>query len=554
MEKLIQLNILDGGSKSREEDKIMKREKKTKKDLSRRDFIKGTAMGAGTMALAALGTRGAKAFPVTELPSRWDYEVDMLIIGAGGAGLMAAIEAHDQGAKVLIVEMQETPYFSESSNCGGCAGIPRNDLQIAEGILDDSPDLLFEDMMRVGRYSNREANLRVYTDNVTEAYKRWTAHGAKPISHRYVGGHSRKRVLGYINRQVTDALYGQVKARRIPILFNTRAKCLVVDPQTWRVLGVEARKGVVPPYFEYEAGQKIFVRGNVTVLCTGGMCGSPEMLDRYSPRVGKFALAGPWIIRGVPEGFPERAIGLGDGYIMGMEIGADHTHMYSITTYTGVPHPDKPGYRAPIAVSIPGYTAGAIAVNKEGKRFIEEATSAPCDVGEGMLLQTGKTLFKVCDKTMYDKVTQSPEALSLLAQGKAYTWFGDTIEDVAGKAKVDPAGLRDTLQKWNSYVAQGNDADFGRPPEYMAKIETPPFIIQQNWLAPIHNSGGLVSNTRLQILDVNRKVIPGLYGAGEVVGGDSGEVYLTCTHWPCAMTLGYLVGKYFAIKEALGLE
>jgi len=82
-----------------------------------------------------------------------DYKADMIVLGAGSAGQMAAIEAHDKGAKVVLVEMAPSPYFSESSCCGGLASVPRNPMQIKDGILDDSPDLLYEDMMKVGQYS-----------------------------------------------------------------------------------------------------------------------------------------------------------------------------------------------------------------------------------------------------------------------------------------------------------------------------------------------------------------------------------------------------------------
>lgn len=534
-------------------------EKEPKEKLTRRDFIKGSAAGAGVLLIVGTTANEARAIPANPAPKKWDHQADMLIVGAGGSGLMAAIEAHDQGAKVLVVEMQETPYTSESAMCGACAGIPGNDMQVAEGIKDDSPDLLFEDMRRVGRYSNRDDLLHLYTDNVLEAYRRWTEHGAKPISHRYVGGHARKRVLGYVNRKVMDAIYGQVKKRSIPIIFNTRAKSLILEPKTGRVLGIEASQGVKAPFFEHEGGKRIYVRGNVTVLCTGGMCGNPEMLNRYVPRVAKVAFAAwatagePGILNFPPGTGPARPIGLGEGYTMGTEIGAGTTHMYSITTYTGIPHPDNPKYsnwfsRPPF----PDYPSGAIAVNKNGKRFIEEATSAPCDVGEAMLLQPDKTLFKICDGPMWKRFTPDEPQQKLIESGKAYIWFADTLDDLAAKAKIDPAGLRKTIEDFNRYVDQGVDAEFGRPKQYMPKkLETPPFVAHQNWLAPLHDSGGLVANTQLQILDVRGRVIPGLYGAGEIIGGDSGEVYLTCTHWPCAMTYGYLVGKKFAIKEAI---
>src|SRR4030042_4707733 len=182
------------------------------------------------------------------------YKVDLLVIGAGGAGLMAAIEAKDKGLDVLIVEMQESPFFSESALCGGGAAIPRNIFQLREGILDDSPELLYEDIMRGGRYTNIEYIVHLFTDNLMEAYNRWTEFRIEPINHKYIGGHSRKRVLCYINRDVIKKLYTQIKKRKIKILFNTRVKKLLLNYNIGRVYGVIAAKGVKAPLFNSNSG------------------------------------------------------------------------------------------------------------------------------------------------------------------------------------------------------------------------------------------------------------------------------------------------------------
>ena len=541
---------------------------KKQKVLTRRDFVKGAAAGAaGGLVIGAAGT----ALSATEagskpwLPANWDYQADMLIIGAGSAGQMATIEAHDKGAKVLLVEMAPSPYFSESSCCGGSASVPRNPMQIKEGILDDSPDLMFEDMRKVGLYSNRTDILRLFVDNELEAFTRFWELGAKPLFNKYVGGHSRNRTVSHIGRQCQEALYNQIKKRGISPLFNTRVKRLVVDPTTGRVQGVEAMKGVSPP--DYTGGQSISIKSKVTVLATGGMCGNPEMLERYVPRVKALATwaepGAPGLLT-IPEG-PPRPIGLGDGYRMAMAIGADTTHMYCITMYLGTPvGPNLPQHGRALTPRWRGYpndtSYNVIVVNKEGKRFINEYL-APCDVGEAAVLQPGKTCFPICDKTVYEASLKNPKwsnihmhIAKLLNEGGLPFWSGNTIEELATKAGINPAGLKETVEKWNRYVDQGVDPEYGRSmekPHSAYKIVTPPFYTCQYSVTPLHNGGGLRANNRLQILDVQGNVIPGLYGAGEVVGGTAGEVYLSSSHWPVAITFGYLVGKKLAIGEAL---
>jgi fumarate reductase flavoprotein subunit len=472
------------------------------------------------------------------VPDNWDFACDILIIGAGVAGLMASIEAHDKGAKVLLVEMAESPFFAESAICAGGMAIPGSRIQSEQGI-QDSPTLLFEDMMRVGKYSNRRELVRLFVSNVVEAYDRFLELGAQCKGLYHMGGHSVLRSHDHDALQVQETLYKQIKKRGIPSLFKTRAKSLIVDPKTWRVFGVEAEK---------ENKEKIYLRGKVTVLATGGMCGNPEMIEKYVPRVNALACCAE-----LGENGNVRPIGLGDGLTMAMAIGADTTHLYSITIYTGIPHRDYPDYSNYLGRPwFPSYTEGAIAVNKEGKRFIDEACKAPCEVGEEMLLQTDQMLFKICDSVAFNKMAENAgEQIQIVEDPKSYLWVANTIEELAAKANIDERNLKNTIETYNRNVDLGLDTEFGRSKEFLTRIDTPLFVAYQNWLAPLHNSGGLRANERLQILNVYGEAIPGLFGAGEVIGGTSGEVYLSNTHYAAAMTFGYLAGKEFAIEEAL---
>jgi len=414
--------------------------------------------------------------------------------------------------------------------------IPGTDVQAERGIRD-TPESLYEDIVRAGQGSNRTELVRLLTENVRDAYSRLRELGGECTGLGYIGGHAVSREHQHDPMQVQAALFGAVRARSIDVRFSTRAEAFVLDRECNRVLGVLATTA--------EARSPILIGAEAIILATGGMCGSPEMLARHVPRLDALALCAA-----VGEEGEERPIGLGDGYNMAMAIGADTTHMYSVSTYTGIPHPDKEGFsnrsRRPW---IPSYQEGSIAVNREGARFIEETRSPPCAVGEAMIRQPESTMFKVFDNRFWQTITQGDAEAALIERGKSFVWEADTIEGLARAAGIDAAGLRRSVERYNQFASTGKDEDFGRPAEYLKPIDTPPYVAHQNWLIVLHNSGGLRANDKLQILHVSGEPIQGLYGAGEVVGGTSGEVYLTATHYPAAMTFGYLAGRRFVPEE-----
>jgi len=469
-------------------------------------------------------------------PRRWDIKTDVVVIGAGIAGLMASIEAHDRGASVVLLEMAESPFCGESAVCGGGMAVPGTDIQADRGIVDSSSSL-YNDILRTGNGSNRADLVKLFTDHVGEAYKRLRELGGICKNLGYIGGHSVAREHQHDPIQIQTALFDSIQSREITSLFNTRVKSFVVRPGDCRVLGLVAVQTLT--------GEQINVGAKGVVLATGGMCGNPDMLARYVPRITPLALRAA-----VGADREEQPIGLGDGYRMAMAIGADTTHMYSVSTYTGIPHPEYAGYsnrsRRPW---IPSYQEGAIAVNQEGKRFIEETRSPPCAVGEEMIKQPGGTLFKICDSRFWKNIVQGEAEAELIRNGKSYVWEADSLDQLAEVSGINSLGLRKTIDRYNRFVREGLDEDLGRPSEYLVPIDRPPFVAHQNWLIVLHNSGGLRANEKLQIMHVCGEPIPGLYGAGEIVGGTSGEVYLTATHYPTAMTFGYLVGKEFVLAE-----
>lgn len=461
-----------------------------------------------------------------------DYSVDVLVIGAGIAGEFAAIEAYDSGAPPLIIDKCKSQYQNESTFCGGRMAIP-NWRQKKEGIID-SPELLYEDMMRVGKYSSDPNILKFYVNNVKEAYDKLTKLGILSTGLIYQGGHSVKRSICHNSIKVLEKLTKQIKKRGINILFNTRAKRFIVDLKTKRIHGIEA----------ILKGDPVLIGAKATILATGGMCGDPQMIDRYIPKLRGYSVVDMRLKNST-----------GDGYKMAMSIGADITHMHVATSY-----PRGIAINGRYGVSF--HNNEGIYVNKEGKRFVEEIKTAPCEIGESVLNQKDKCQYTIVDNHIWKKGNfrfwgNSGTGQELLQSIRSSKWIvpifiNNTITGLANEAGIDPDGLSETIYNYNRFVEKGIDLDFKRPKKFLIKIEEPPFVAIKQVLMTTHGGGGLRTNTHLQIIDVQGNIIPGLYGCGEVIGGTTGEIYLTSTHYPVAMAFGYWAGK-FAAQEVMNL-
>jgi fumarate reductase flavoprotein subunit len=305
-------------------------------------------------------------------------------------------------------------------------------------------------------------------------------------------------------------MYEACKARGIQMLLETRAMALITDPVSNRVLGVQAE----------QAGKTIYVKAKKAVhMATGGYSMNKEMVKLWCPPAVRANYTESWT---------------GDGHLMGMAIGAAVVNMEAISAGPSVP-------------------AGAILVNYGGRRFVDETLygNVRGNVAWG---QAHRFAFAIFDDAIREatKVTPTFSAPTLKELAVALgskptpteTWLGDN--PTAWQVKMDPDVLEETVKFYNESVAMGKDREFGRtqlssqkhPPEEvtppparaMKPIATPPF--HAIWSHPGNSfsgsitNGGLRINAKAQVLDVHGKVIPGLYAAGQVMGGVNGRNYI----------------------------
>ena len=507
---------------------------KESKRLTRRDFVKGATVGAvGGLVVGGPGAALAQREP--SLPEKWDYEADVVVIGGGGAGLAAAYEAANAGAKVILLEKQDNLDGSNTAQCYGDIGAAGTSLQKRKGIQDSS-DLYYKDMTAGNPRGNKDL-IRMAADNsgatvewlieLGMTFQDWSpvarpgmsaprAHVAKPDARQWI-------------KVVSDA----AKAKGVQILLRTPVTRLIRD-LTNGVIGVKADS------LTFKARRSI-------VLCTG---------DQNANAIMKAKFGSPEWFTAIPSA---GSVGnTGDGLTMAMDIGADPMcldmpwspspalHIFVGNGNKGV----EATYSAGGGV-YPGILNVSILVNSDGNRFSNELG----DVGPAAYKQPGRVAFLIFD-------SQIPKGNPNFGAGASYRNFNDymsagvikqadTIADLAAKWGINPSGLTATIAKYNVYVDAKKDGDFRRDPSAMVKIETPPFFAAGRFMVTSGTAanGTLTVDTKtLNVLDVFGNKIPRLYAAGD--NGKAGFVGLGHgTHINWCFTSGRVAGKYAAAEK-----
>lgn len=458
------------------------------------------------------------------VPDKWDHETEILIIGAGTAGLPCAIVAAEAGAKVTILESMTICGGSGSLIAAG-GGFAGTDWQKRKGIKD-SPDILYKDGVEAGGVPEL---WRVYADNNLDTYKWLASLGIKPWSDELAmpPGHTVERLHWYRGAAAMKRI--EERARELPnieILLQHRARRLVRNPATGRILGAEVEKG----------NKTLRFRGlKAVILTTGGFGRNREMLKEYGERY--------------VDCIPNMAPGLfGDGLKMALDVGAatkfiGHAVVGSLpvcdTTRT-----DKGHYVV---------CWGGIVVNLNGKRFYNEACTGNY---YGMLYDAGIDQPEGQSIIVYDsKIRKHPVALDSASASKEYV--ADTLEELAKMVGIkDPGALAATVQKYNDDIeSEGYDTVLGRRYQQSVfgepvTLDAPPYYGIKCHTSLTSMKGGIRINTRCQVVDNYGDVIPGLYAIGEVTGGLVGKgTYLGGLYWPASMTFGRLVGRAVAFEQ-----
>jgi hypothetical protein len=538
--------------------------------IDRRSFL---ASGAAVVAVAeAPAAQAAEAIA-------WDREVDVIVIGAGAGGLVAAIAAREKGASVLIVEKNFDIGGRAMMSFGGLYIGGGNRLQQAKGV-DDTPDRAFADWSRpekpMGRFSDR-ALVRTWADNNLELFDwlekngiQWEAYRGAPD--RLDRNRTRLNVVRWPNEPTTPARgSGFVRplektARRMGIeilLQQQMTKIHRESPLTGRVTGI-ATIEVDDSYRPKTRTMNVRARKGI-IIATGGSAGNPVFRTMFDVRLtGEYqAENSEWTER------------TGDGEIAAMEIGAALGATACQTTqddnlitkgrmgkksngtitelYPSSPH----FFRARALGLVVKDYQDVILVKENGLRFYDETVptrdyeyyaAALAWTGDPKKFNGGGPIWAIFDA---DAVTREEwDVKPPHVDPAGYFFSADTIEELAGRIvneyqwrPMPGAGLRKTVERYNSFVDSGVDTDFKKP-RPMHKIAKPPFYAA--WHTPaLHDSyTGIRINTSAEVVDLHGKVIPGLYACGDSAGGFG-------QHGICrAATFGRIAGFHAAALPA----
>ena len=456
---------------------------------------------------------------VKALPKESSY--DVVVIGAGGAGFSAGIEAKNAGTNVVLLE--KMPAVGGNSLISGAEmNAAKNWVQPKLGINDDSPELHAEDTYKGGDMKGDMNVIKVMTHNALDAAK-WCRDylGVRFEDDNlfFFGGHSRKRALipvGHTGTEFITKFQAKADELGIPVITNMKAEELIKD-KSGRVVGVKATMNGASYTFNAKGG---------VVLATGGFGANPEMVKKYNPKIDE---------RFKTTDAPGTT---GEALYMAERAGAQLVNMGYIQTY-----PICDPISGVIELIADARFDGAIMLNQEGKRFVEELQRRDV-LSEAILKQTGGYCWVLWnDKigSISNTVKEHPtEYEAFTKQGIMATC--DDLKCVADFTKIPFDSLKGTVNRVSSMTGKGNDKDFNHRSGLVDMTQGKYYVIKA--VPSVHHTmGGVRINEKAQALTAEGKAIPGLWAAGEVTGVTHGTNRLGGNAYTDIIVFGRIAGK-----------
>jgi len=414
---------------------------------------------------------------------------DVVIVGSGGAGLAAAIQAHDEGAHVVIIEKMPTIGGNTiKASVGMNAAETR--FQKIKGI-EDSKELFYEETLKGGKFKNNPELLREFVELAPEAIE-WLA--AKEIELNDItitGGMSIDRTHRPEDRSAVggfliSGLVKNVNKRDIEVLLETSVAEILYE--NGAVTGVK----VVDEYNDSR-----ILNAKSVIVATGGFSANREMVVKYRPELDGFVTT-------------NHKGATGSGVAMLQKIGADTVDMGEIQIHPTVEQTTS--YL--ISESIRG--GGAILVSQAGKRFYNEMETRD-KVSAEIIALPEKSAWVIFDEQVRANNKAADEYIA-----KGFVLSAPTPEELAVKLNMNPVALTETLERYNLFVVEKKDEDFGRTTALRHPLNKGPFFAIRIAPGVHHTMGGVVINTDTAVLDAQKQPITGAWAAGEVAGGIHG--------------------------------
>ena len=488
------------------------------------DAVKDAAKKAGV----TLSKADAKAIKkvVKNIPAVSNY--DVVVIGAGGAGFSAAIEAKNAGANVVLLE--KMPAVGGNSLISGAEmNAARNWVQPKLGILDDSAERHAADTFKGGDKKGDMKVINVMTANALDAAK-WCRDylGVRFEDDNlfFFGGHSRKRALlpvGHTGTEFIAKFQAKADELGIPVITDMKAEELIKD-KTGRVVGVKATSHGATYTFNAKGG---------VVLATGGFGANKAMVKKYNPKIDE---------RFKTTDAPGTT---GEALYMAKRAGAQLVNMGYIQTY-----PICDPISGVIELIADSRFDGAIMLNQEGKRFVEELERRDV-LSEAILKQTGNYCWVLWNDNIgkiSNTVKEHPTEYEAFTKQGIMATCPD-LKCIADFTKMPLKQLESTVKRVSSMAGKGNDKDFHHRGGLMDMSEGQYYVIKAV-PSTHHTMGGVRINEKAQALTAKGQVIPGLWAAGEVTGVTHGTNRLGGNAYTDIIVFGRIAGEAAAFEAA----
>ncbi|MDO5531805.1 FAD-dependent oxidoreductase [Sutterella sp.] len=468
-----------------------------------------------------------------------DLSTDVVIVGGGGSGMSATIRSRMNGLSVILVE--KMPFIGGAASISGGQVVSQGSkLQKAFGSTDDSPQSMVEDFLKNGAGKNDLSKLHLYANNVGATID-WLHEkvGVKfiPNDLPFLAEYSHRRALEFQGGAGTMAqhLREVIAGNGAKVFYNTRVQELIVEDGA--VMGVKA--------VDVNTGTTYTIRAKKTLLTTGGYGNNKDML---SPKMRNVLYYGP-------------VSSTGDGLRMAQQLGVKTQLLQYGKRYPNGIEVAPGKAKSTIYANVGAFDQAGILVDVNGNRFVNEKASNR-NILEPMLETPNGQAYVFMDQKSWEGfykrlpetgVSHEDADRYLADGGKNPPLFvkADSIDEVAKLAGVNAANLKATVAKYNGFVKAGKDADFGRPTQYMkAEISAqgPYYIVEQKPRFAT-TMGGVCTDDKLNLIRDDGKVIPNLYGAGELVGGVMGDDSPAGANVGWALTSGRVAAD--SIAEAI---
>lgn len=431
---------------------------------------------------------GKFVFP-TQSADQLDDSYDVVIIGSGGTGLAAAIQAHQYGLNVAILE--------KNAKLGGNTTRASSGMNAAESVVQarlgvtDSMDTFYQETLKGGGYMNDRDMLHFFVEHAPLAISWLEDLGIKVDDLTVTGGMSKKRThrpssMAPIGAFLVTNLLKLAADRKIPI-FNESKVTKLLKNENKEIVGVEVNDAKK-------------VTAKAVLLATGGFGASKDLIAKYRPDLKNYRTT-------------NQPGATGDGLKLADKVGAQLEQLELVQVHPTVQQDTDHAFL--IGEAVRG--EGAILVDHQGKRFVNELNTRKI-VSSAITATSEHSAYLIFDQSVRDRVKaiEFYDSIGLVVHG-------ENIADLAKNINVDPKNLEKTINNWNKAVESHDDEEFGRTTGMDRTLSKAPYYAIHIAPAIHYTMGGIHINAHTEVYDTNGNLIPGLYAAGEVSGGLHGN-------------------------------